>query len=48
MGDLVEMVVFNGGLVFEAHPFHLHGHYFAVLGIEKVNQNFIRGNLRPS
>lgn len=37
MGDLVEMVVFNGGLVFEAHPFHIHGHYFAVIGIEKVN-----------
>lgn len=31
---------FNSGVTFDAtHPFHLHGHSFAVLGMERVASN---------
>lgn len=40
LNDLIELVVYDGGHDFEAHTLHLHGHYFSILGIEKVS-NFL-------
>jgi hypothetical protein len=35
-GDLVEMIIADGGSQEENHPIHLHGHSFAVLNVKKV------------
>ena len=37
MNDVVELVIVDGGTQGENHPIHLHGHSFAVLGIEKAS-----------
>lgn len=37
LGDTVEMIVIDEGQTFNAnHPMHLHGHYFRVIGMDKV------------
>ena len=37
LNDLVELVMVVEGKLFPSgHPMHLHGHNFAVLGMEKV------------
>jgi L-ascorbate oxidase len=36
--DVVEVIVVDGGSQGENHPIHLHGHTYAVLGIEKVEK----------
>uniref|UniRef100_A0A1I8JHS7 Plastocyanin-like domain-containing protein n=1 Tax=Macrostomum lignano TaxID=282301 RepID=A0A1I8JHS7_9PLAT len=36
----VELVLIDKGFTFDAsHPFHLHGHYFRVIGMEKLGKN---------
>jgi FtsP/CotA-like multicopper oxidase with cupredoxin domain len=35
-GDLVEIIIADGGSQEENHPIHLHGYSFAVLNVEKV------------
>ena len=37
LNDLVELVLIDGAGLNENHPVHLHGHSFALLGLEKVN-----------
>ena len=36
LNDLVELIVIDGAGLNENHPIHLHGHSFALLGLEKV------------
>ncbi|PAA58571.1 hypothetical protein BOX15_Mlig012506g2 [Macrostomum lignano] len=36
----VELVLIDKGFTFDAsHPFHLHGHFFRVIGMEKLGKN---------
>ena len=37
INDLVELIVIYGAGLNENHPVHLHGHSFALLGLEKVS-----------
>ncbi len=37
LNDVVELIIVDGGSQGENHPIHLHGHSFAVLGVEKVS-----------
>lgn len=36
VGDLVEMVIIDGGSMNQNHVAHLHGHWFTVIGTELV------------
>lgn len=37
LGDTVELVMIDEGQTYNAnHPMHLHGHYFRVIGMDKV------------
>jgi L-ascorbate oxidase len=37
LNEVVEFVIVDEGFTFQSnHPMHLHGHRFAVMGIEKV------------
>ena len=37
IGDVVEFVIVDESIIFQSnHPMHLHGHSFAVLGIDKL------------
>ena len=37
LNELVELVIIDEGFTYQSnHPMHLHGHEFAVIGIEKV------------
>jgi L-ascorbate oxidase len=38
LNDLVELVIVDEGFTYQTnHPMHLHGHPFAVIGVEKLN-----------
>ena len=38
LNEVVEFVIVDEGFTFQSnHPMHLHGHRYAVLGIDKVN-----------
>ncbi|XP_014258517.2 laccase-1-like isoform X1 [Cimex lectularius] len=40
LGDLVEVILIDLGVTYDAnHPFHLHGHYFDIVAVEKVGKN---------
>jgi L-ascorbate oxidase len=37
LNDLVELIIVDEGFTFQSnHPMHLHGHSFAVIGVNKV------------
>lgn len=37
---MVELILIDKGFAFDAnHPFHLHGHSFRVVGMEKIGEN---------
>ena len=41
LNQLVEFVLVNGGTLDENHPIHLHGHSFAVLGMNKLGSSVL-------
>ncbi len=42
LNQVVEFVIVDEGFTFQSnHPMHMHGHRYAVLGIEKVKKIFL-------
>lgn len=40
LNSVVEVIMIDEGFTFDAnHPFHLHGHSFRVLGMERLSSN---------
>lgn len=40
LNDVVEFVIVDEGFTFQSnHPMHLHGHRYAVLGLDKLNRS---------
>lgn len=38
LNSIVEVIIVDEGVTFDAnHPFHLHGHYFRVVGMRRLN-----------
>lgn len=48
LGEVVEIFLVDEGATFNTnHPFHLHGNYFRVIALDKVNDYLLEKQRRP-
>ncbi|KAF2890857.1 hypothetical protein ILUMI_15316, partial [Ignelater luminosus] len=47
LNSVIELILIDKGFAFDAnHPFHLHGHSFRVVGMERIGKNVTEEEIR--
>lgn len=47
LNKVVEMILIDEGVTYDAnHMFHLHGHYFHVVGMDRIRRNVTREEIK--